>query len=517
MRRNVGGAGESKFSELCNLAGINVNSSRDQDYFGWDYFLEIASQNEPSHVEIKVQVKSTDKQRKHEDVKVSVLHRLALSPTPSFFAFMEYDGAENISNIFIVHLDKKHLENILKKVRRLEAEGKKNRLNKHKLRIKYSDKDSIGCITSENLRNQLLAPLTPNFHEYIKNKINLIETLGFESTPDKLKITFPLEACDVLEELAKVSLGLKDSIKAEKIEATQTRFGIELPNEVLSFVGDLEFSMPNLQPTQRGKVFFQKNKISPKTEFSAEIYLEIPNLSPKDELPRFKISTELFDIIKIKKNAMKLKPKWGPEKLVQLVILKNYLFILSELTKGQKMEIGFVGINNEEGILGNISTKAKYNENLNEALSICNSMIKVCTETNILPTTLLTSYDNLFSQKEQIYLLHSLLSGDIEKFGVTTNHNIKTPLATVMHWKNFFGDICIAYAFALLLQPENQKPIGDNLYSKIPSQKVFSEFKRGSFDEIKKLTNDEISNELVTSLKKQGYEIEYVTLNSKNY
>lgn len=82
---DIGGLGETKLSEWCIELGITCNRSLEQDKTGWDHLLEfpyekssLPSDKLPKPLECKIQVKTTFRDDKGVNIKLSALKRLTL-------------------------------------------------------------------------------------------------------------------------------------------------------------------------------------------------------------------------------------------------------------------------------------------------------------------------------------------------------------------------------------------------------------------------------------------------------
>jgi hypothetical protein len=93
--RDIGNMGERHFSAWCSSCGLSANRS-EEDKNGWDFVLETPGveqiggdgQIDEPPFECKVQIKSTDKQDRHEDIVLDKLWRLVVYPYPAFIIFI---------------------------------------------------------------------------------------------------------------------------------------------------------------------------------------------------------------------------------------------------------------------------------------------------------------------------------------------------------------------------------------------------------------------------------------------
>ena len=126
--RNLGEMGERTLGLWASQVGISANKS-DPDKTGWDFFLELPLELDASEtvtvpldkvarsIQCLVQVKSTDRQPKQRQVKLSNWQKMVMSPLPAFFLVLEFDGKDRCQRAYLVHVGAEHIRRVLKRLR----------------------------------------------------------------------------------------------------------------------------------------------------------------------------------------------------------------------------------------------------------------------------------------------------------------------------------------------------------------------------------------------------------------
>lgn len=135
--RKVGNMGRGDFEKLCSACGLIYNSSSDDDSGGWDAIVDfplidgIALLNSPKKHSIQclVQIKSTDGTKKGVQVKLSNMKRFCDTPLPCFFFFARYNGNVNIESAYLVHINRDIMFQVLKRIRKNDAEKNHHFIN----------------------------------------------------------------------------------------------------------------------------------------------------------------------------------------------------------------------------------------------------------------------------------------------------------------------------------------------------------------------------------------------------
>ncbi|GAB3352540.1 hypothetical protein ACFO0E_10485 [Chromohalobacter beijerinckii] len=238
-------------------------------------------------------MKSTNNKDRELSVKLSNLRRLATAPYPSFFVFMEFDGKADVQEIFILHVGDELVSRVVKRVYEEENKGNSDKLHKKKIKLKYREEEKLDEVTGVALRDRLLFFIGDNFHTYVQNKKDHLESTGYESGRYELNVEF---SKDDLKKLVEMSVGLGGKLRAEKLKAVEKRFGI-LGSEPIIPEGGGDFSLENIKPTGVGKVTYKKSEFSPGISFDAELYTSPFNGFVPEKFQLVRISSTFFDLL----------------------------------------------------------------------------------------------------------------------------------------------------------------------------------------------------------------------------
>ena len=300
---NLGLLGENKFEGLClQVKGLTVHKSQSQmDRTGWDFFIEFPWKQDnlspqdmlPAPLQCKIQVKSTNEQRKKESITLSNLHRLIKENTPVFYCFIEFDGKPEPQAIYLVHVGKEIIEKTLKRIRELENEGKGgDQLNKKHLYISYGDADRLADITGKSLKSEIEKHIPEGMEKYIENKNNLLKTLGFED--GKYQFTFTIASDDPIRDILDLSLGIRKELDLHQSIGYHKRFGILSKNPDMERDGGI-LSL-KVKPVE-AELKFKEYKFSPGISFSAKLYIPPFNKFIPEERHKLKVESKFFEFI----------------------------------------------------------------------------------------------------------------------------------------------------------------------------------------------------------------------------
>ncbi|MGM3308411.1 hypothetical protein ACSQ6I_20940 [Anabaena sp. WFMT] len=299
--RKLGKFGENQFEGLCLQVGLTIQKSQ-MDETGWDFFVEFPWKQDnlspqdmlPAPLECKIQVKSTDKQRKGESITLSNLHRLIKAKMPAFYCFIEFDGKSEPQAIYLVHVGKEIIEKTLKRIREIDNEGKgdKLKLNKDKLYISYRDADRLADVTGQSLKSAIEKHIPEGMEKYIENKNQLLNTLGFED--GGYEFTCTITSDDPIRDILDLSLGSRKEINIYNLTLFQKRFGILWKD---AYVESDEAILSLQTKSIEAKLKFKEYKFSPGISFSAKLYMTpFCEFIPK-ERRKVRVESRFFEVI----------------------------------------------------------------------------------------------------------------------------------------------------------------------------------------------------------------------------
>ncbi|MPQ67796.1 MULTISPECIES: hypothetical protein [unclassified Pseudomonas] len=293
---DLGLMGESVFTTMCAGAGLTPNKSGTSDATGWDYVVEFpipakrgALDMHISPCECKVQVKSTNSRGKRVSLKLSNLHRLVVSPVPTFVVFFEFDGREFPSNAYLLHVDEGLITKALKRVR---AEGSEAKLNRLTMVVRFDESHRLTSVTGQALKSKIMEYIGLDLPNYVASKANHLKSAGFED--GFAKVTFGINNED-LEAFADAAIGLKTIAKLQSFRSVYSRFGIQDDVPFADFeVGSLELT--EVVPHSTGTLRFRQHAFAPCVAFSIKLYTSPFSNHPNPRLSRSRIAGEFFDL-----------------------------------------------------------------------------------------------------------------------------------------------------------------------------------------------------------------------------
>jgi len=302
------------------------------DRTGWDFLMEFPWKQDniprdmlPSPLECKVQIMATDKQRRKESITLSNLSRLVKAQMPAFFCFIEFNGTNNAQAIYLVHVGKEIIEHTLKRLRECENSDNIKPLNKQKIVISYSDKNLLKDVTGESLKKAIEQYVPIGMKEYIQEKNELLETLGYEN--GKYQLTVAIVGNDPVEDLLDATLGIRKEINIESSTGHHTRFGILSKNADVSH----ERAVLSLQVKPMGaRLKFKKHKFSSAITFPAQLHVSpFSRFLPVERL-KFRVEAKFFDFVMEVNKGINFTVHFSAEDS-SLEELKNFLEVLTLL------------------------------------------------------------------------------------------------------------------------------------------------------------------------------------------
>ncbi|WP_413460516.1 hypothetical protein [Herbaspirillum huttiense] len=297
--RDLGEMGESTFSLWCAQAGLASNGSK-IDKHGWDFFVEFPSEpsidveilHQPA-IECKVQVKATDKTKRKLAIKLSNLRRLITASMPAFFVFIEFDGGDSAAKAFLVHVNKDLITKTLERIHQLGSEGEID-LHKRSMTIQYGPENEIGSMTGSALKAAIEGHVPRGMMNYVSEKNEHLRTTGFEDGFAQMRITTSGE--ENLIDLIDVSIGLKKSVQIATFESAFTRFGIKT-SDPSSVHSDARLEMPDLKPSDIGKIIFKEDPLLPGLAFPCRYYYSPLNKVVPKKFVKIRIEADCFDLV----------------------------------------------------------------------------------------------------------------------------------------------------------------------------------------------------------------------------
>lgn len=293
---NVGKLGEEELSKWCTEAGLTANRSLEEDKMGWDHLIEFPyeksdkpkdKQNSP--IECKIQVKSTRRNDRGVNIKLSSLKRLVDYSSPAFILFYEYETTENCNllNAYLIHFDKQLISRVLKRIRKNEVSNTPKALNKIKLRISYNNKHLLEENSGIALRNLIYNYVPKGMANYQKEKYELVKKVGYEN--GGYELTFKAKTNELDDYFLERVIGNSNVFEVENAVIMDKRFGLKGINI------DIQKGSINFKPNSLGKCqfHFRQSSYSPAVTFKVNL-IKIPHLKYQSNKLLFK--SDLFTI-----------------------------------------------------------------------------------------------------------------------------------------------------------------------------------------------------------------------------
>lgn len=298
-QRNIGGGGEFFFGGWCNIAGITANVSA-SDMNGWDVLIEMDSpekaldplQIHEGMVEAKIQIKSTDSDKKYVDIELSNLRKMSTSLFPAFYVLIEFDKKQAPVRAYIKHVDKELINDVLTRISELTNSNPKTKLNKRKMRIKFTEE--ITPLDPTTLKSALIKYLGPSQSDYVKTKRSVLESAGFEN--GGYRIQFSIPDLQQLEKFIDASLGKPVGVEITELHGSIVRFGLSTYLPALS-ASSAVLAIMDVLPDDNGKLTIRKKTTGQTFSFQAGFYRGVVNSFLPLERQKIRIDANFFEVI----------------------------------------------------------------------------------------------------------------------------------------------------------------------------------------------------------------------------
>lgn len=298
--RNLGAMGEDTFSFLCNSVGLVANGSK-IDKTGWDFFVEfpgssnrkILADMEPTPIECRVQVKSTDNKDRKVQINLKNMNRLVKAQMPSFICLIEFHKKNKPQALYLTHIDQNLIEKTLKRLRKLSEKNITN-FNKRKITISFSEKDKIEDVSGEALRKAIEKHIPEGLSSYVKEKDKIITSAGFES--GWAQINFDVIDENPVEKMVDLTLGLVDEVKVSNFIGRHSRFNILSQKPFFEHKSG-KIKLPDLKPDRSCSIKFKESKYGPGYSFKAKLYSSPFNKFVPEEYIKIRVEWSLFNLV----------------------------------------------------------------------------------------------------------------------------------------------------------------------------------------------------------------------------
>ncbi|WP_053121994.1 hypothetical protein [Pseudomonas sp. P1.31] len=296
--RDLGTAGEKYFGVLCAAAGMAANKS-ETDVNGWDLFVEIddstngfdrASMHE-GVIETKIQVKSTDGDRKSVDVELSNLKKMATSALPCFYVLLEFDGGDIPVRAYLRHFDNQLIQKTLRRVSDEHAKDPNVKLNKKKMRINFPD--PVSPLSASIIKKMIMSHIGSSHFDYLQQKREYLKSVGFEEGSHRIK--FSIIGDEKLQQLIDISLGKKQAIEIGEVHGSSLRFGVSSKRSELTS-DTAVLTMPDVAPTEKGFLSFRDKSNGRNLKFPVDLYSSAFDSWIPDHFRKIRMDGRLFEL-----------------------------------------------------------------------------------------------------------------------------------------------------------------------------------------------------------------------------
>lgn len=299
--QDLGTLGETEFKRLCLTAGgLTIHESQSaMDRTGWDFIIEFPFEEDchlpydllSAPIECKVQVKSTQKKRRREYIELSNLIRLVKAQMPTFFCFIEFDDDLDLTDFYIVHVDREIIHRTLKKARELKSSGSQKGLNEVKIPISYGESDKLQKINGEELKRVIRSAVPDGLEKYIENKNELLRSIGFEDGRYELKVT--ITGSNPIKDILDVALRLREEVDVSESVGYHKRFGILSNTPEVRQGGTLSIQVKHIDASLK----FREERRPLGISFNAKLYAPPFNQFISKELRKIRVESSFFDFV----------------------------------------------------------------------------------------------------------------------------------------------------------------------------------------------------------------------------
>jgi hypothetical protein len=190
-------------------------------------------------------------------------------------------------------VDNNLITKVLKKIYK-EEQINGAKLNKKKMTIHYDESHMLGDLNGDYLKKKLINYIGEDLSNYILQKKLHLESAGFED--GNAKINIQVNGLNNIKDFIDVSLGIKKQAIINSFSGVKTRFGID--DKINSYRYNTGiFEMPDVKPVAKGFVYFKEDNIDNGLSFPAELYISPLTPFLDDNLKKYRITGEFFEII----------------------------------------------------------------------------------------------------------------------------------------------------------------------------------------------------------------------------
>jgi hypothetical protein len=341
--KELGELGETYFKNLCAQVPISATKPGTDEH-GWDFYCELPLDNVydcdldclQTPIKFKVQVKSTYYKDKKNSVKVklSALQKFIISPEPCFFCFVEYDTRDQSQplNVYVLHVEETIIAGVLTRIRKIqESKGKDVKLNNEERAINYKNALKLRNFNGSELYEAIKQYIPNGLDEYIKNKQEILKTIGYEDGKVEFNIQVDTEGYSIMTDQM-LGVESKEIPLASFLRFTK-RFNILLKDEESPSL-DTRVTMQIYPPHLNGEIVFKHSDLSNEISFSAKMFTWLDEKS-------FRIESDFFELIDQPSKELDFKININFDIRYRIKDLINIAKFMSLLCEDQHFSVGF--------------------------------------------------------------------------------------------------------------------------------------------------------------------------------
>lgn len=410
---NIGNLGETKLTEWCDAARLTSNESYHEDKMGWDHLIEFPylksdqpKDKQPKPIECKIQVKSTFREDRGVQIKLSALKRLVDYTSPAFILFYEFKNKEapTLDNAYLVHVDETLITRVFKRIREEYIKDNSEPLHKIKLRVRYSDEQKLESNNGAALRDLIFSLVPSGMVEYQKSKIELTRTVGygdngfifqFEASTEKMNQHF-LEA----------AVGLSSQVEIKNTIMKDNRF--DLPNgaieEKKSDIAKIEV-LPNI--IDECQLRFKAREYSPALVFNGQ-FITMPQLTTSKNSLFFRTTLFSIELVNLSESQFGCILHFTTEKEVPIDEAIRFLSLFSQKNKSKTLNLD-IELKKAKRI---INTQVTLNHAFGDASHIVES-IKALKNSFEIDGNSLTTLNDLYGSQNALNGLAAIIQNKV--------------------------------------------------------------------------------------------------------
>lgn len=454
----IGTLGERTFSSWCAAAQLTSNGSLEEDRTGWDFQVEfpyiktdLPKDMQPSPIECKVQVKSTQRKDRGLSIKASVLKRMIDYSYPAFFLFLEYsedveDKDPVVENVFLVHVDAEIIEKTLKDIRKNDTSQSPKALHKLKIHISYGEQHQLVMPFGIAFKEAVLTHVPDaDVKKYQEQKRKVVEDIGYNDN-GSYRLKFETSPEDLDKHILNVSIGrTNEPLTIRNSIFYNNRFNLENGAVEIERSNEAQLTIsPNIMDICQ--IRFKESEYAPPISFDGE-FLTSVNIYDEHKSKLF-IRTSLF--------TMELRDcddfgifdanlHFTLDKGAPLDVIIRFFQLFQKESSGKQMICQVELVKNKRTINFKVAI-----EHVFEDVSHLVQALRVLKDRFNLDLSVLTTTDELYSQIDRICTLAGALQNKtdncrirFENEGLEQLEEIKTPYSI----DAVIGDIVLVAIF----------------------------------------------------------------------